>query len=236
LTLRRYPGFLLLGILWLAVPAFGAAGPKPDEIRKAAVAVTKSLEVQSRLPNDSGVAAQPTDRPRSGGWDFAGDGIYLPGREAIFSLVEWATIVVAVIAILTVLAILVRPLQDRLRPITGPPLSLAEETRPPADPRELLARADQFAAAGRYAEAMHCVLLAAMILLGGPSADKSADSRTSWELLRSSTIPQAQVQVLRDLVVRVERAWFGQRPAGSEDYRHVRGLFDAYHSPSAETA
>ena len=49
MTLRRYPGFLLLGILWLAVPAFGAAGPKPDEIRKAAVAVTKSLEVQSRL-------------------------------------------------------------------------------------------------------------------------------------------------------------------------------------------
>jgi hypothetical protein len=75
-----------------------------------------------------------------------------------------------------------------------------------------------------------------MIVLGGPAADKTIESRTSWELLRHATLPAPQLQALRDLVIRVERAWFGQRPAGPDEYRHVRGIFDAFHSTSAETA
>jgi hypothetical protein len=237
LTLRRYPDFLRLCFLWLAVPAFAATGPGHAEVRKAADDVAKSLGVQSQLPNDSGAADAPTNQPRSRTWGFGGDGIYIPGGEVIFGLIQWAIIVVAVIAILAVLAIVLRePLEDRLRLATGPPLPLAEEPRAPADPRELIAHADRLAAAGQFAEAMHCVLLAAMILLGGPAPDKSVDSRTSWELLRSAAIPQAQLQALRDLVIRVERAWFGQRPADPDDYRHVRGIFDAFHSPSAENA
>jgi hypothetical protein len=237
LTLRRYPDFLLLGIIWLAVPAFAAAGPNPAEVRKAAGDVARSLEVQSRLPNDSGTTDAPTDRRGLKAYGLGGDGIYIPGGEVIFSLIQWAIIVVAVIAILAVLAIILRePLEDRLRLATGPPLPLAEEPRAPADARELIARADSLAAAGQFAEAMHCVLLAAMILLGGPAPDKSVDSRTSWELLRSAAIPQTQIYALRDLVTRVERAWFGQRSAGPDDYRHVRGIFDAFHSPAAEKA
>jgi hypothetical protein len=222
----------------LALPAFAAENISPAEIQKAAGDTMKRLGVQSSLPNDSGTAdAATTRRGRFRGWEFGGDGLYLPGGEALFSLIQWAIIAVAVITILAVLVIAFRePLEDRLRPNLGPPLELAEEPRRPGDPHELLARADQLAAAGQYAEAMHCVLLAAMILLGGPAPDKSVDSRTSWELLRSAAIPQSQLQPLRDLVIRVERAWFGLRPAGPEDYRHVRSIFDSFHSPSAEIA
>jgi hypothetical protein len=237
---RMRENFALLAILllaFLAMPAFGAE-PDAAEIRKSAGQVTKSLEVQSQLPNDSGTADAATDRRlRSSPWAMGGDGIYIPGGEVIFGLMQWALIVAAVIAILAVLAILVRePLQSRFHPALSPALPLAGDPAPPADPRQLLARADQLAAQGLFAEAMHCVLLAAMILLGGPAPDKSADSRTSWELLRTATVPPTQLHALRDLVIRVERAWFGQRPAGPEDYRHVRGIFDAFQSPSAGTA
>jgi hypothetical protein len=234
LTRRRYLWFALFAILLTAIPAVAAGD---DEIRKAAADVSKSLEVQSKLPNDSGATEFPTERRSRQSLGFGGEGIYLPGGEVIFGLVQWAVIVVAVIAILAVLAILIRePLESRFHPTIGPPVPLEGAPPPPADPRELLARADQLAAQGLFAEAMHCVLLAAMILLGGPAADKTTDSRTSWELLRAATIPPTQMQALRDLVIRVERAWFGQRPAGAEDYRHVRSIFDAFRAPSAETA
>jgi hypothetical protein len=227
--------FSLLRIFFLlsqsSSPALAAA-PTPDQIRAVAGEVTKDLQVQSRLPNDSGATEFPLDR-RPGGlpFGFGGNGIYIPGGEAIVGLMQWAFMIVAVIAIFAVLAILLRePLQSRFQPALSPPLPLAADAAPPADPRELLGRADRLASEGLFAEAMHCVLLAAMILLGGP------DSRTSWELLRSAALPASQLSALRDLVMRVERAWFGQRPAGPDDYDHVRGIFDDLHSPRAASA
>ena len=233
MTHSRFSGAVLLlaalfGLLWassaLAEP-FEAA-----RVRAAAQELAKNADVQWRLPTDSGTAA-PT--PREGdNWGAGRQGIYIPGAQAIFGLLQWAMIVVAVIALLAVLAILIRePLQARFLPVTGPPLPLEGEPPPPPDPRELLTRADRLAEAGQFAEAMHCVLLAAMIIVGG-----TADSQTSWELLRAAKLAPPQRSALRDLVIRVERAWFGQRPAGIDDYRHVRGVFDAFQQPSAETA
>ena len=112
----------------------------------------------------------------------------------------------------------------------------ADVDLPPDDPRALLARAEELAAAGRYAEAMHCVLLAAMAMIGGGQPRKSADSLTSWELLRAAALTPPQLQALRDLVFRVERAWFGHRPAGLDDYRQVRGMFEAFSATARETA
>jgi hypothetical protein len=214
-----------------------AATTDPSAIRTAAGEVTTNLQVQTRLPNDSGTADSTLDRTTRKGWNFGGDGIYIPGGEAIFGLIQWALITAAIIAILAVIAILVRePLQSRFHPVVSPPIPLSPDAAPPADPRDLLARADRLAAVGQFAEAMHCILLAAMLLLGGPSPDKSAVSRTSWELLRSAPLAPPQHHALRDLVIRVERAWFGQRPAGPDDYRHVRGIFDAFQSPPAGPA
>ena len=116
----------------------------------AAEELAKNAAVQSKLPNDSGTAA-PT--PREDGSPFGGGGIYIPGGEAIVGLLQWALIVVAAITLLAVAAILIRePLQSRFVPATGPPLPLEGDPPPPADPRELLARADRLAASGQFAE------------------------------------------------------------------------------------
>jgi hypothetical protein len=210
-----------------------AAGPDAEQIRNTAKEVVKNLEVQSKLPNDSGDSDAATARPRSSPFGFGGNSIYLPGGAAILGLLQWAVIVVLVIGILALGVILIRePMQERFRPTISPPLPLEGAPPPPPDPRELLARADKLAAEGRFAEAMHCVLLAAMILIGGDGMD----SQTSWELLRESKLPASQLKALRDLVIRVERAWFGQRPVAADDYQHVRGIFDAFQRPAAETA
>jgi hypothetical protein len=156
---------------------------------------------------------------------------------AVITLFQWVLIAVAAVTILALLAIVLR---ERLEPDArrAVPGGLPEDDAPisPADPRVLLARADELAAAGRYAEAMHCVLLAAMATIGIGQTHKSADSLTSWELLRASALAPPQLQALRDVVMRVERAWFGRQPAAAEDYRFVRGRFDEFASAEGGTA
>ena len=226
---------ILLAGVALAWCIAAAQSHDPSEIRQAAGAVTKDLGVQSRLPNSSGTEA-PEIRSRNDGNDVGGDGISIPAPAAVFTLLQWVLIAVAAVAILALLAIVLR---ERLEPqsprgVSGASLE-PDAPIPPTDPRALLARADQLAAAGRYAEAMHCVLLAAMASIGG-QAQKSADSLTSWELLRAAALGPAQLQILRDLVTHTERAWFGRRPAEVDDYRLVRGRFDEFASIVTTTA
>jgi hypothetical protein len=149
---------------------------------------------------------------------------------------QWALIAILVVAILTFVTVWLRePIEARFRPAilsAGPNL---DTPLPAADPHELLARADRLAAAGRYAEAMHCVLLAATAMLGRGQSQKSSDSLTSWELLRAATLAPTQLHALRDVVLRVERTWFGKRPAALDDYQQVRGSFHVFAS-APETA
>jgi hypothetical protein len=223
------PFRIVLAGVALALCIAVAQSHDPSEIRQAAGAVAKDLGVQSRLPNSSGTEA-PEIRNRDDGRGMGGDGISIPAPAAVFTLLQWVLIAVAAVAILALLAIVLRERLDPQSP-RGVSGSSPEPDAPipPTDPRALLARADELAAAGRYAEAMHCVLLAAMASIGG-QPQKSADSLTSWELLRASALAPAQLQILRDLVTSVERAWFGKRPAEVNDYRFVRGRFDEFAS------
>ena len=205
----------------MAVVTAGNAAD-PTQVRNAASSVTKRLEVQSRLPNDSANAeAAPNSANR---WLRWSDRTFsIQGAAAAFDLITWVFIVMGVIALIAVLASVFRePLEARLRPALSAPVPLPDAPAL-ADPRDLLARADQLAAAGEYAEAMHCVLLAATTILG-----RDKHSLTSWELLRQAALAPPRLDALRDLVIRTERAWFGHRPAGPDDYRRVRVSFDAF--------
>jgi len=227
---------LLLAVLALALCSAAAELPNPAQIRQTAGAVTRDIDLQSRLPQDSGTMPPAPKRSSNDGLSGGSDGFSVPAPAAVLSLVQWVLIAAAAVAVVALLAILWRaPLDSRPRPPVSPG-SAPEASLPPADPRHLLARADELAAAGRFAEAMHYVLLAAMARLAGGQQRKSADSLTSWELLRAAALAPHQSQALRDLVLRVERAWFGQRPAGPDDYRQVRGSFEEFVSPAKAMA
>lgn len=206
-----------------------AAARDPAEIRSALSTVTRDLQVQSRLPADSASTEAPPDRS-SDAWSLGSDKTFsIPGSAAVFGMLSWVIITIAAIGVLAAIASVFRePLEARLRPAVSGRVPLPDEPPPPADPRDLLAHADQLAAAGQYAEAMHSVLLAATTVLGRGKPRHSADSLTSWELLREAALPPPQLDALRDLVIQAERAWFGQRPAGPENYRNVRSRYDVF--------
>lgn len=225
---------ILLTAAVLAVCAAAGESHDPAEVRQAAAARTKELGVQTRLPNSAG-----TEEPAPGdsrGFGLSGEAISIPAPASVFTLFQWVVIAIAVVALVAMLAAVVREQLDpgNRRSVSGAAAEL-DEPLAPADPRALLARADELAAAGQFAEAMHCVLLAAMATIGARAPRQSADSLTSWELLRSSPLPATRLQGLRDLVIRVERTWFGKRPAAIEDYRYVRGKFDQF-AGAGETA
>jgi hypothetical protein len=207
--------------------AFPVAAADPAKVLSTAGAVTKDLGVQTRLPTDS-TTAEPPPKINSEPMTWRDESFSIPGVGAVIDLMKWALIVVAAIAIIAVLASIVSErLHSSVPASLSPPVPLPETPQAPADPRDLLARADQLAAAGQYAEAMHYVLLAATAIIG-----RGKPSLTSWELLRDASLAPPRLDALRDLVIRAERAWFGQRPTGADDYRHARSCYEAFAEPA----
>lgn len=90
-----------------------------------------------------------------------------------------------------------------------------------------LGAADELAAAGRFVEAMHVLLLQALAEIRRRLDEQFADSMTSREILRSGMLSDDLRRPLREVVDRVEWSYFGEHPAGREDYVACRGSFSA---------
>jgi hypothetical protein len=149
-----------------------------------------------------------------------------PARFKLPSEVLWVVVAVA----LAVLLYSFRDVIPFLRP--GGSDSGTEDESVSADimqkaPVEVLATADELAAQGRYVEAMHVLLLRGLADLRARLDEPFADSLTSREILRSTRVPQKAREALRDVVGRVEWTYFGEHPAGHEDYVACRKSFDA---------
>jgi hypothetical protein len=87
----------------------------------------------------------------------------------------------------------------------------ATDRVPPGDPAGL-------AAEGRYMEAVHALLLAAIALLSRRFRLPLPPSRTSRELLRALPLQGAAREAFAGLVGTVERSWFGGAAIGPEEY------------------
>jgi hypothetical protein len=100
-------------------------------------------------------------------------------------------------------------------------------TDPTGNPALILEAADELAAAGRFVEAMHVLLLRALAEMRQRMDEQFADSLTSREILRSTRLPEGARASLRDVIVRVELTYFGERPAAQADYLACRSSFNA---------
>jgi hypothetical protein len=85
--------------------------------------------------------------------------------------------------------------------------------------------ADELASQGRYAEAMHVLLLQSLGDIRRRLDARFADSLTSREILQAIPLSDAGRASLHDIIARVERTYFGQYPAGAEDYQACRASF-----------
>ncbi len=86
--------------------------------------------------------------------------------------------------------------------------------------------ADDLARAGRIAEAMHLLLLRALMEMRARLQITLADSLTSREILRKVVLPDDGRLALGELIGRVERVHFGAEPASLDDYGVCRGTFE----------
>jgi hypothetical protein len=89
-----------------------------------------------------------------------------------------------------------------------------------------LDRAEEFARAGRFAEAIHELLLQALADIRALHGTALAPSLTSREILREPSLADTARAALRLLIGRVERTWFGLRAAESADYQAGRADLD----------
>lgn len=88
-----------------------------------------------------------------------------------------------------------------------------------------LAEADQLAAAGRFTEAIHLLLLVAMDRLKRELGTRVAPALTSREVLEEAPIPEAAVGPLTRMVSLSEIKHFGGRDAAAADYDRCRQDF-----------
>jgi hypothetical protein len=93
-------------------------------------------------------------------------------------------------------------------------------------PAAALGAADELAAAGRFVEAMHVLLLQGLAAIRSGLDEEFADSLTSREILRRARLPDLGRTSLRDIVSRVELTYFGQYPAALPDYEACRASFN----------
>ncbi len=96
------------------------------------------------------------------------------------------------------------------------------QAQPPA---VALGAADALATQGRFAEAMHVLLLHALAVIRRRLDEPFADSMTSREILRSRQLPDDLRAPLREVVGRVEWSYFGEHPAVQDDYAACRASF-----------
>jgi hypothetical protein len=201
---------IALGIALLAAAAIGlsarplAAQARPDPQALAEQAIRR-LDLQTELPRRQ----EPFVRP----WRLT-----LPPE------VLWVVVIIGI-------GWLLYQFRDTLQALLGPDGSWAGEEGGAAEmaaraPEVVLGAADGLAAEGRFVEAMHVLLLQALLAIRRRLEEPFADSMTSREILRSKHLSDELRRPLRDVVGRVEWTYFGEHPAVREDYLACRASFN----------
>jgi hypothetical protein len=179
-----------------------SASLSPAEIRARAEAVLAAGKYQTSLPEPR--APKPIDLP-------------LGPIELLLRILFWTAVVVVV-----VLAVswLVRRLTGGVRD--------AEVAEPAAGaPPEIpIESAQALAAEGRWAEAIHALLLETLEALS--RAARLAPSLTSREIVARISLPSRARDALEGLVLAVEISRFGGEPAAEGDYRACLSRFHAF--------
>ena len=183
------------------------AAQTPQEAQKAADDAIRRLDLQTTFPR--------VPEPFSWNW---GANFNLP------DIILWTVIAIAVGVLLYTFHDLLPGLRAR-GAWTEPEGAASEAT--PGNQAVIMEAADELAAAGRFVEAMHMLLLQGLAHMRARLDQPFSDSLTSREILHSTKLPEAARISLRDVVIRVELTYFGRQPAGLADYTACRESFNA---------
>ncbi len=182
--------------------ALHPAAAADEEIRRRAAEVLRDGRYQTELPHP----ATPVD-------------VHLPlgPLELLLRILLWGAL--GVLAFLAI-AWLVRRLGPAARDVEVAEPAAAEPVEIP------IASAEALAADGRWAEAIHALLLETLQALS--RAARLAPSLTSREIVARVALPERARDALSGLVLAVELSRFGGSPAAEDDYRACLARFHAF--------
>jgi hypothetical protein len=180
-----------------------AAAVAAEEVRERAAAVLREGGYQTALPRD----AEP---PRA--FDLP-----LGPLALLAQLLLWTALAVAAVLAVTWLVRRLAPAPRDVALPDGAPLA------PVSVP---VASAEALAAEGRFADAIHALLLDTLAALS--RAARLAPSLTSREIVRAAPLPAPAREALAGLVAAVEVSRFGGAIAAEGDYRACLARFHAF--------
>lgn len=150
--------------------------------------------------------------------------------------------VIAVLAMLALWMAIVRiregtwrlPRWRRRRALAGEAGDVDEAWTPDAAPaRAWLAEADRFAAEGRYAEAVHHILLRSIEDIARRRPQAIRPALTSRDIARANAVPEAPRRLFADLAAVVERSLFGGRAVAAEEWTRCRAAYAEFALPGS---
>ncbi len=203
----------------------------PDEVHRKAQAALADSRYQRVLPEHED-ALEPERRSTResvpGGEASAGPDVSIPTIGAGAFLTRVVFIVFLVVVVLLVVGWILREVVDRRRKRVEAPRPEGEAGAASAPLLDLsFDDASRLASEGRYAEAVHALLLAAIRHFAERSRAAVQPSRTSRELMRVLPLGPEAREAFGELVRTVELSLFGGADVGPEDYERNLARFQA---------
>jgi hypothetical protein len=193
----------------------------PAGVPERARVILADPRYQTRLPKHEAPQELDEGRPRapSSGPDLPAAAAPVISAGAELTRIVFIVLLVAVIAL--VLAWVVRAVAERLGRARAGGEAEAQGTGGEIGPEREpdLEDATRLAAEGRYGEAIHALLLAAIHHFAARAHMTVQPSRTSRELARLLPLRSESRTAFDELVRAVERTLFGGEAAGPEDYQ-----------------
>ncbi len=204
--------------------AFAAPTRSPEAMRKLAGEVVAAPEYQTTLPSAADGDVNDAEHAGNGGARPSPEPQEIEPEEPpsgiLGSIASWFLYVV-IAAVVVVLAFwLVTELSGRPKNfVAGDPRAPTPVTAQDAVVARPLGDAEAFARDGRFAEAIHTLLLRTLEELVRRRAVPLPRSLTSREILVRVALPDAARGALAGLVTATELCWFGGATPGAEDYQ-----------------
>ncbi len=219
-------GYLLATMITLL-----AASPSPDAVRRAVQSELSDKGYQRDLPSieqdGSGFRRQPRGRMVSRGGKGGGGGHATPppvssATRMVASTTLWVIILACGAVVLFMIGrVLFTPRKRKARGANDVVVHDAVTTKPLGDARRL-------AESGRYAEAIHALLLRTLHELSHVAPEPVPASLTSREILARVALPEAARSALSGLIDAVEITHFGGRAPDESGYRMCLDRFDEF--------
>lgn len=217
------------------MPATAQTGPADREaVRSKAWEVLKDPRYQREMPKHR--QPQVSRNPKDGGPDISGDGggggagfppVAAPALGAGAELGKLVFIVLLAVAVVLLGGWIFGAVSRRWRmPEAGGAVQEGEQPEEAVRVREpVFDDAARLAAEGRYAEAVHALLLAAIRHFAARSRVTVEPSRTSRELVRLLPLGGEARAAFSDLVRTVELSLFGGASVSREEYERSLARF-----------